>query len=121
MNNEQREVMETATDMIYIGLFGAGAHELRKRLGLPILDTPNDENLRYHMGLEAVRALSDIETRLADWLSRHPPGSVSEERLYAAVAVFTVALKTKHQQAAREAGRDFLTGKPLDKSRGSRP
>ncbi len=77
MNSDQHEALEIATDMMYIGLFGAGARALRKRLGLPLLDTPHDENLRNHMGLEAVRALCDIETKLADWLSQSRSRAVS--------------------------------------------
>lgn len=109
-------VMREVSDVIYQELFGGTGDELRSRLGLQQPDTLNDDNLRDHMGSEALRSLGHVEASVAIWLKL----SALQIRRREDVEVLKEAARRFASLAARrdrslcEAnGRDYLTGRRL--------
>jgi hypothetical protein len=59
-------------DVVHYGLFGASCAQLRKRLGLPAKDTPDNDNLHDEMGIEALMALTQVEGESVALLRANP-------------------------------------------------
>jgi hypothetical protein len=107
----EREVVDFCTGIMYLGLFGANADDLRQQLGLPIADTEDDDNLRDHMGALALNAIASVEHSVMTHINAHPVKDLDE--LFATMSVYTVMAAKVFKIKAVASGVDFLTGRAL--------
>lgn len=107
--NVARAYIRRMSELHYIALFGADSDALRARLGLPTEDTFDDDNLRDHMGIEALSALSEVERECTRWMERNPYASPARTLEMCEDIAKRLAVRW-HKQCA-ESGVDFLTGK----------
>ena len=106
---EYQRYAKRMTDKIYVALFGADGDGLRKRIGLPLDDTFDDDNLRDHMGVEALQALAEVESACAVMMRANPQWS--PDRIIVECGVIARKSAMKWQKQCAENGVDFLRGK----------
>lgn len=109
---EGERVIRQLTDELYRGLFGGTGDELRQRLGLPIEDTRDDDNLRDHMGIEALTVLAKLEETLADLLTSATITSQAELFIVVRCSAQGAGDVARAQCALKHT--DFLTGYPIE-------
>lgn len=114
MSGLTEQGMRDITDQIYLGLFGKTANQLRAQLGLPLEDTVDDDNLRDHMGIEALNALAEVEGTLGKAL-RAFSGTLTTVQAGAVSRELAELVGVDRRKQAAEKGVDFLTDEPLIK------
>ena len=106
---EYQRYVRRMTDKVYISLFGADGNGLRRQIGLPMGDTFDDDNLRDHMGVEALQALAEVESACATMMQANP--NYSPERIVTESGVIARQAAIKWHKHCADIGVDFLRGK----------
>lgn len=107
--NTVKTYIRLMSEIHYIALFGADSESLKAQLGLPPEDTFDDDNLRDHMGIEALTALSETESECAAMISAF--SHWTESRLLDECRIIGERIGKRWRQKCKEQGIDFLRGK----------
>ena len=110
MNEDQ--FIQDVTDTIYMNLFGKTATQMRTELGLSMVDNIHDDNLRDHMGIQAINALAEVEGAFGSVFAS-AKGVREVQAAVIKLAIYAAQVGNRERAKCDKSGIDFLTGKRI--------
>jgi hypothetical protein len=107
--------LRTLTDIIYEELFGKNTLALLVQFQLPLSEILSKEDtlLRDNLGELALKALGDIETKVAPYFRQFAKKNIAWDVVQELVAYHAIEISNEYKAQAAAQGIDLLTGERL--------